>query len=78
MARDRLGSAPHELAIRWKSNRCETTWELTVLAGPGSTSPGRYADGRAPTDGTSRAIVLTFDHPVDFGRVTANDNTSGG
>ena len=72
------GSAPHELAIRWKGNRCDTTWELTVLAGPWLDLSWPSVDGCAPTDGTPRAIVLTFDHPIDFGRVTANDNTSGG
>jgi hypothetical protein len=68
---------PHELAVRWTGDDCATTWQLTVLEGPrlGMSWPYREA---CPATGARRTIVLMFDHPVDAGSVTANDDTSGG
>jgi hypothetical protein len=76
------GSTPHELAVRWHGYRCQTDWKLSVrrdppLAGPWVSPSAQSIEG-CEEDRISRAVVLTFDRPIDLDTVTTNDNTSGG
>ncbi|HSL32497.1 MAG TPA: hypothetical protein VK871_02545, partial [Candidatus Limnocylindrales bacterium] len=72
------GATPHELAIRWTADRCNTTWNLTVREGPWLDLTRPYVEGCETLNGIPRVIVLTFGQPIDVEAVTANDNTSGG
>ena len=72
------GDSPRELAIRWTGNRCDTTWRLSVDAGPWLDLSQDYAEGCDAVPGIERVIILELDRPVDINTVKANDNTSGG
>ena len=78
------GSTDRELAVRWRADRCRIDWRLEVRTGEafGTTgpwlSPSTPDSAGCPADPVIRAIILTFDRPIDLDTVGTSGNTSGG
>jgi hypothetical protein len=79
------GGSDREVAVRWNGGACALDWRLQVKVELRADGPGLwiqpYTFGSLctkPGEMVTRAIVITFDRPIDLGRVRSHDGSCCG
>ena len=75
------GPSDREVGVRWKGAACAPDWRVLVTVHPDLADPGPWIQAQTfgdgcdnPTEMVTRALIITFDRPIDLNRVRAVDD----
>lgn len=77
------GATDRNVGVRWSGGACDLDWRLLVRVNPGTADPGPWIEPETsgdscPGEQVTRALVITFNRPIDLDRVRSSDGSCCG